>query len=205
MLRPTDGPAPHSVSSATTLAEACLQRARALVAEHDAVLMTMVEAVARPPSSSPSSCRRTTAEAPFAAFEGWWVGQWGDMPVTHLWMTVAEGVQLVAIDDAGIRRTGINLHWAGTICGLVISPDGRERRHYGRFVAATGETAAHLLWTTPQRDYRERVMCEQGRSVYEIEERIIALGRARRGMRARYHRPQALRWAMLDRLGSGHD
>lgn len=123
---------------------------------------------------------------PFSAFDGWWVGRWGDMDVAHLWLTIRPGLQLVALADGGVRQRGINLRDEGALCGLVIAPDGTERIHGGRFEPAAKDQPAHLVWRTPTRIYRERVTCADGRKTYEIVETILDRDRVRPGTVARY-------------------
>ena len=165
---------------------ACLDEARGLLRRHALVLEVMSMVVDRPGPSDPS-CRSMRDDAPFRAFEGWWAGQWGRMPVAHLWLTVQPGVQLVLISDGGHRKQGINLMTDdGVICGLVMDGDGRERLHQGRFFPATANSSAYLKWLTPQRNYYERVTCSDRGPTYRIVEQIVDGDRKRWGTVARY-------------------
>ena len=142
------------------------------------------------------------ADAPFAAFEGWWRGQWDGIAVAHLWFTVEPGAQLVAISDGGVLKRGINLREpGGELCGLVIEPNGFERVHQGRYFPRTATSPAYLKWLTPGRNYYERVACRDGQPMYEIFEEVLneggrrwktfaqyTSGRSRRTMVARWNR-----------------
>lgn len=163
----------------------CLERARTLLRARRSAFEVMFAALEHPPEAG-GTCRAMDPSAPFAAFEGWWAGRWGDMEVAHLWLTVAPGVQLVALADGQTRRWGINLRHDGVLCGLVVSPNGRERLHHGRFQEADGHRPARLVWSTPNRVYQERVSCQRGRRVYEILEEIREEEGLRPGMTAQY-------------------
>lgn len=163
---------------------ACLDRARARLADSEVELSRLESELEG--FADDDGCRDMDPEAPFRAFEGRWRGDWNGMPVDHVWRTVADGVQLVLIEDGGVRKPGINLAHEGTICGIVIDAEGQERLHSGRFVAS-GEAPAYVEWRTEHSIYRERVTCRDGQRRYEIEER---LRRGGVGVRAIYAPPR---------------
>lgn len=133
-------------------------------------------------------------DAPFAAFEGFWNGRWNDTDVAHLWLTIEPGVQLVLLSDDGVVSQGINLIAEDNkVCGLVVTPDGKERLHQGRFFAATDRSPAYLKWLTPKRHYYERVTHLNDERRYEILEEIVDGKETRWGTVARYTAAKILR------------
>lgn len=121
----------------------------------------------------------------FTRFDGAWQGDFGDLPVRHLWVSLDEVTQLVVIDDGGVRREGINLvDEEGTICGLVTGA-GPPRLHVGRW----RPDAEHLEWTTEHRRYEERVLGPAYAPRYQIVERDVDGGEAL--THAEYRRPSA--------------
>lgn len=169
----------------------CLARGRQLIRAHASTFSVMAVALTRPVFGS-RGCREMSAAQPFAAFEGWWRGQWSDIDVEHLWLTVEPGVQLVLLSNDGVVSRGINLvAGPNEICGIVMGPDGGERLHQGRFVAATEERASYLMWLTPGRNYYEAVSCEHRERRYEIVEEIVGPTGPRLGTVARYAPPQS--------------
>ncbi len=168
----------------------CLARARGLIREHASTFDLMAAAIGRPVLRE-RGCREMRFDRPFAAFEGWWQGRWGDVGVAHLWLTVAPGAQLVLLHNDGVASRGINLLVGpNEICGIVIEPNGVERVHQGRFFKATSKRASYLKWLTPGRNYYEAVSCDEGERRYEIVEEVIGPTGPRLGIIARYAPPQ---------------
>lgn len=169
--------------------EACLERARTHLAEAEITLERMRRELAG--FAPERRCRPMDPRAPFRAFEGRWSGHWGDMPVEHLWKTVAPGVQLVVIRDGKVPKPGINLREGKLLCGIVVEADGRERLHSGRFVAAGGEHGPHLEWRSGHHIYRESVTCHAGQRRYEIRESVRTGAGYEPGVSTHYAPPMA--------------
>ena len=167
-------------------ARRCLDEARLRMGGEQELWQTM-EATMRGDRRAAQALQRRwhrqPPSGPFAAFEGMWLGEWGTMPVRHLWVSADANAQLVIVEDANRAQRGINYRdGRGALCGLVLQPDGEERLHEG---FATG--AEQLLWATPERSYLERVLrANDGTHRYEIVEVEFSFRGPRLGTTTRY-------------------